>query len=648
MSQARLTAGDIRPLQFLFSENKGLPVDPMILIRVHALRSRNFYSSKTVPSGGLHILKRLWPVVWPREGAEARATRMRIGGAMGLLVAGKILNVQVPFLFKQIVERVNEATGHQVVIDSPDLLTVAGSVLIGYTAARLGSSLFSELRNVLFSRVSQAMQRQVSLSTFTHLLSLPHSFHAVHNTTALGKAIERGTKGLNFLFIATVFNIVPTAVEIGLVCALLGKEMGLVYAGAATGTLAAYTAYTLAVTSWRTRFRKDMNKAETLASVTAHDALLHHEAVKQFGNRQHEAQLYDNALVKYENAARSTASSLAILNIGQQAIFTTALGGLMALTASRILSGEASVGDMVMVNGLIFQLSLPLNFLGSVWRELRQALVDVEAMFNLQSESPTIKDGPHSVNLKVKDPSEIRYEQVSFSYANSERKVLDGLSLTVPAGSKVAIVGSSGSGKSTLGRLLMRFYEPSAGKIMIGNQPIDTLKIADLRRAIGVIPQDPAIFNRTLADNIAYARPDATRDEIITAGKLARLDTLVAKLHDGYDTIVGERGVTLSGGERQRIALARLFLRPPTPVLILDEATAALDARNEADILAAIDHRRIMHPQTLLIIAHRLASITDADLILVLKDGTLAEYGTHSDLLNCQGIYRDLWTATDK
>lgn len=564
---------------------------------------------------------------------------------MGLLVAGKILNVQVPFLFKQIVERVNEATGQELILASPDIISVAGTVLLGYTAARLGSSLFSELRNVLFARVSQAAQRQVSRAAFTHLLSLPHGFHATHNTTALGKAIERGTKGLNFLFIATVFNIVPTAVEIGLVCGLLGKEMGMVYSGAAAATLLAYTAYTLGVTSWRTRFRKDMNRAETLAAVRAHDALLHQEAVRQFGNIDHEARLYDTALARYEQAAKSTASSLAVLNIGQQAIFTAALGGLMALTASRILSGNASVGDLVLVNGLIFQLSLPLNFLGSVWRELRQALVDVEALLGLQAINPSIKDPPRPAVLNTTNPPEIRFENVGFSYVEGGRAVLDGLSLTIPAGAKVAVVGSSGSGKSTVGRLLMRFYEPSSGNIVIGNTSLHEHRISDIFNAIGLIPQDPAIFNRSLAENIAYSRPEATMDEIRTASKLARLDSLIKKLPDGYETMVGERGVTLSGGERQRIALARLFLRPPTPVLVLDEATSALDARTEADILESIEERRRNHPQTLVIIAHRLAAIADADLILVLKDGALAEYGPHAELLRQRGVYHDLWNT---
>lgn len=498
---------------------------------------------------------------------------------------------------------------------------------------------------MIFSRVSQAAQRNVALATFEHLHSLDHSFFTRTNTGGLSKAIDRGLKGINFMFVATVFNIVPTIVEIGLVCGLLAWQYGPAYMGVAGGTLVAYAAYTLKVTSWRTKFRKEMNKAETLASIRAHDSLIHQEAVKQFCNEPYEAKQYNEALKSYESSAQETAKSLALLNIGQQAIFTAALGGMMALTASRILDGSATIGDLVMVNGLIFQLSLPLNFLGSVYRELRQALIDVESLFGLQSIQSKILQLPSPAPFKITpENAEIRFENVRFAYQEGGRPILENLSFMIPAGAKVAIVGPSGSGKSTVGKLLFRFYEPTFGQIKIGGHCISEVGIKDLRRSIGLIPQDPAIFNRSIAYNIAYSCPDASLEDIKRVADLARISPLIEKLPLGYDTEVGERGVTLSGGERQRLALARTLLRP-SPILLLDEATSALDTRTEAEILQSIEEIRKEYKQTLLIIAHRLSTISDADLILVLKDGALAEYGTHEELLKAKSVYHDLWLA---
>lgn len=594
----------------------------------------------------VRMIRQLWPFVWPKGGEEARAAKARIGLAMGLLVAGKVLNVQVPYLFKQIVERINEALGAQVV--GLDVFTVAGTVLLGYTGARLGSSLFNELRNVVFSRVSQGAQRSVALASFRHLHALDHAFHAGSNTGGLAKAIDRGLKGINFMFVATVFNIVPTVVEIGLVSGLLAYQYGPIYMGVAGGTLLAYAVYTLKVTSWRTKFRKEMNQAETLASVRAHDSLLHQETVKQFGRLDFEAAQYDTALKSYEGAAQETAKSLALLNIGQQAIFTAALGGMMTLTASRILEGTATIGDLVMVNGLIFQLSLPLNFLGSVYRELRQALIDIEALFGLHMISSRVRDNEETEPSRIAAAnSEISFESVTFAYGDGRRPVLENFNCTIPAGAKVAIVGPSGSGKSTVAKLLLRFYEPGAGRIRIGGQDITKLSLADLRSSIGLIPQDPAIFNRSIAYNIAYSRPDAPLSEVKRVADLARISPMIERLPRGYETEVGERGVTLSGGERQRLALARtLLMRPIPPILLLDEATSALDTRTEAEVLQGIDTIRRAYHQTLLIIAHRLATIADADLILVMREGALAEWGTHAQLLTRpDSLYADLWRA---
>ncbi len=481
------------------------------------------------------------------------------------------------------------------------------------------------------------------MTTFNHLHSLDHSFFNKSNIGGLSKAIDRGLKGINFIFVATVFNIAPTIVEIGLVCGLLAYQYGSMYVGMASGTLLAYSAYTLKITSWRTQFRQQMNKAETLASTRAHDSLIHHEAVKQFCNESFEAKQYDKALAKYEDAAQETAKSLALLNIGQQTIFSVALGGMMALTASKILSGTATIGDLVMVNGLIFQLSLPLNFLGSIYRELRQAMVDVETLFGLKAVQSRVTSSQSPLPCEIsRKNSEIRFEAVDFKYG--DRTILNNLCFTIPTGAKVAIVGPSGSGKSTVAKLLFRFYDPDAGRIQIANQDISQLDISDLRNNTGIIPQDPAIFNRSIAYNIAYSKPDASEEEIIRVTKLAKLYGLVQKLPNGLETQVGERGVTLSGGEKQRIALARMLLKP-TPILVLDEATSALDTRTEHEIMDTLNLIRAENGQTQVIIAHRLSSIADADLILVLKDGSLAEYGTHKELIDRNGVYHDLWMA---
>lgn len=408
----------------------------------------------------------------------------------------------------------------------------------------------------------------------------------------------------------------------------------------------AYTVFTLRVTSWRTRFRKEMNAAENLASHLAFDSLSHQETVKQFCGEAHEARRYEGALLAYERASRETAASLAFLNVGQQAIVTAALGGVMWMTISNILSGTGSIGDLVLVNGLILQLSLPLNFLGSVYRELRQAIVDVEGLLALRGVEAEIKSPALPVE---RGNNEIRFEQVGFHYPeDANRQVLNGLSFTVPEGATVGIVGPSGCGKSTVARLLTRIVQPSSGRIFLGGVPIDQLALGELRAAFGVVPQDTALFNESLAYNIAYGRPGATMAEIRRAAALAQIDELAMRLPQGYETRVGERGVVLSGGERQRVALARALLLDP-PILILDEATSALDSRTEQQVLRALSESSQQRRRTVIMIAHRLSTVADADLILVVgPSGSLAEFGTHQSLLAKDGLYRELWMAQQR
>jgi ABC-type transport system involved in Fe-S cluster assembly fused permease/ATPase subunit len=409
----------------------------------------------------------------------------------------------------------------------------------------------------------------------------------------------------------------------------------------------AYTVFTLRVTSWRTKFRKEMNAAENLASHLAFDSLSHQETVKQFRGEAHEARRYEGALRAYETASRETAASLALLNVGQQAIVTAALGGVMWMTISNILGGSGSIGDLVLVNGLILQLSLPLNFLGSVYRELRQAIVDVEGLLSLRAVEPEI-NSPDKPVRRVDGSTEIRFEQVGFHYPEDpNRSVLNGLSFTVPAGATVGIVGPSGCGKSTVARLLTRIVEPSAGQIRLGGVPIGQLALGELRAAFGVVPQDTALFNESLAYNIAYGRPDATMEEIRRAAVLAQIDELAMRLPQGYETRVGERGVVLSGGERQRVALARALLLDP-PILILDEATSALDSRTEQQVIRSLCESS--KRRTVIMIAHRLSTVADADLILVIgPNGCLAEFGTHQSLVAKEGgSYRELWMAQQR
>lgn len=604
------------------------------------------------------MLRQLLPVVWP----EQSRSRQRIYLALGCLAVGKVFNVQVPFLFKTLVDRlqlhlptiksINESTHHSapildtdpiiVMSEGVDLMQMGGAVLVGYFAARLGASFFTEFKNVLFSKVSQGSQRELALKTFKHLHSLDLSFYNQTHAGSLSRTIDRGLRGINFAFTATVFNIAPTIAEIGLVSGLLAWQFGWAYSAVALSTLAGYAGYTFAVTSWRTRFRKSMNSAENEASKIAFDSLLNHELVKQFTNQDFELNRYKQALLQYEQAALKTSSSLCMLNIGQNAIFSCSLAAIMAMTVADIGRGRATIGDLVMVNGLIFQLSLPLNFLGGVYRELKQSFVDMEALLNLSKQSGKVQDDPNALPLVV-SKGEICFDSVSFAY-DQARPTIKQLNLLIPGAKRVAIVGPSGSGKSTLARLLLRFVDPDAGRILIDGQNCSLVGQVSLRKAIGICPQDAPVFNASIRYNIAYGKTDATDYEVMQAAEEAGLGPLIDSLPSKLDTVVGERGIAMSGGERQRLAIARLLLRD-SKILIFDEASSSLDSKTEKLVFGNL--KRMFSNRTCIFIAHRLASIADCDLIYVLKEGQVVESGTHQDLLNRNGLYHELWRAQE-
>lgn len=535
---------------------------------------------------------------------------------------------------------------------NPDVFSVAGTVLIGYIGARLGSSLFSELRNVVFSTVAQQTIRQAALSVFSHLLRLDHNFHARANPGGLSRVIDRGIKGISFAFTAILFNIVPTAVEIGLVCGVMTHAFGPSYALVTGGMMATYALFTSKITHWRTRFRKEMNSADSEASIRAHDSLVQQESVKNFCREGWETRAYDSALKKYEKASLSTTRSLFWLNFGQQAILSAALTTVMTMAGSGIVSGIATVGDLVMLNTLIFQLSLPLNFLGSVYREMRQSFVDMEALFALKRLQPTIKLIENPKELKV-TKGDLKFENVSFAY-ESNRPILKNLSFEIPGGKKVAFVGPSGSGKSTIARLILRHIDPQTGHISIDEQEITSCSLSSLRRAIGIVSQDTVLFNASIHYNIAYGSSTQSsddplllpREEIEKVAQSAALhDQIINKFPKGYDTLVGERGVMLSGGEKQRISIARLLLKQPK-IMIFDESTSALDTQTEQSILSAL---KSAPSATTVFIAHRLTTVMDADCIYVLDGGEIVQKGRHEELLKDEkSLYFKLWNSQEQ
>ncbi len=587
------------------------------------------------------------PYLWP---AGRPDLRLRVVLAAVLLLLSKIVTVSVPFLYKAAVDSLGpQAAGDSAgalaaaggagrLAANVDLLAIPITLILAYGFARALQQVFTQGRDAVFADVSQYAARSLALITFQHVHALSLRFHLNRRTGGLSRVIDRGTKGIDYLLRFSLFNIVPTLLEIVMVAGILFYAFDVWYMLATLGMIGVYIWFTFKVTEWRTQHRRVMNDRDAEANTKAIDSLLNFETVKYFCNEEHESKRYDQSLAGYERASVITNKSLSFLNTGQGVIIAAGLVVMMCLAANGVMAGARSIGDFVLVNAMLVQLFVPLNLLGSVYREIRQSLADMESMFNLLHEAPEIQDAPDARPLRVTG-GEIRFEHVRFTY-EAGRAILHDVSFTVPAGKRVAIVGPSGAGKSTISRLMYRFFDVSGGRILIDGQDIAKVTQNSLRAAIGIVPQDTVLFNDSIGYNIRYGRPGAADAEIHEAARLARIDRLVASLPNGYNSQVGERGLKLSGGEKQRVAIARTILKNP-PVLILDEATSALDTHTEQEIQASL--AEISVNRTTLVIAHRLSTIIDADEILVLDGGRIAERGDHESLLRQGGAYAHLW-----
>jgi ATP-binding cassette, subfamily B, heavy metal transporter len=572
-------------------------------------------------------IRDLAPYLWPRGSIKIK---LRVVAALVMLACAKIATVYVPFVYKTMVD----------LFTNPDraAIELPVALLIGYGVLRVLSIAFAELRDAIFAKVGQRAIRDVALSAFKHLHALGLRFHLERQTGGLTRSIERGTKGIDFLLTFMLFNILPTLLEITLVCGILWALFNVWYALVTFVTILGYIAYTLMVTEWRLKYRRQMNETDQEANTRAIDSLLNYETVKYFGNEQYEADRFDRSLARYERAAVVSKTSLALLNVGQAAIIGIGLTVVMAMAGNGVIAGELSVGDFVLVSTYLIQLYMPLNFLGFVYREIKQSLIDMEAMFHLLEVNAEIKDAPDAPPL-APGRGEIIFDSVTFAY-DRRRTILHDVSFKVPAGHRVAIVGSSGAGKSTISRLLFRFYDADSGEIRIDGQNIREVQQQSVRDAIGVVPQDTVLFNDTIYYNIAYGRPGATPAEVENAARAARIHDFIMQSPDGYQTMVGERGLKLSGGEKQRVAIARTILKNPR-ILLFDEATSALDTRTERAIQSSL--HEVSRGHTTLVIAHRLSTVVDADEIIVLHDGRIEERGAHSSLLALDGHYASMW-----
>ena len=578
-------------------------------------------------SGDWATLKRLFPYLW--------AYKWRVSLALSFMVGAKVANVGVPLLLKTLVDNLTP---------QPDaataMLVVPLGLLVAYAALRLSTSLLTELRDLVFAKATEGAARSISLQVFRHLHGMSLRFHLERQTGGMTRDIERGTRAVHSLVSYSLYSIVPTLIELVLVLTLLAVKFDVWFAWITLIALVVYITFTISMTAWRTQFRRRMNELDSTAHTRAIDSLLNYETVKYFNNEAFEAGRYDENLERYRRAALASQRTLSMLNAGQQCIIAAGLVAMLWRATQGVVDGRMTLGDLVMVNAFMIQIYIPLNFLGTLYRELKQNLLDLEKMFNLLERSQEIADAPGARALQLQaQQASVRFDNVTFGY-DANRTILHGISFDIPAGKTVAVVGPSGSGKSTLARLLYRFYDVQQGSVQVAGQDIRSLTQISLRQAIGIVPQDTVLFNDTVEYNIAYGRTGASREEVRAAARAARIDSFIESTPLGYDTMVGERGLKLSGGEKQRVAIARTLLKDP-PILIFDEATSALDSANERAIQAELS--RVSQNKTTLVIAHRLSTVVDAHEILVLDAGHILERGTHAELLAAQGRYAQMW-----
>ena len=578
------------------------------------------------PRSDWRTLARLLPYLWQYK--------WRVLAALLFVIGAKVANVGVPVLLKNLIDSMTIKPG-----DPAALLVVPAGLLLAYGALRLMTSLFTELRELVFAKATQGASRQIALQTFEHLHALSLRFHLERQTGGMTRDIERGVRGIESLVSFSLYSIVPTLVEVAMVLTILAVKFDARFAWITGGALVLYIAFTVVVTEWRTQFRRQANEADSSAHTKAIDSLLNYETVKYFNNEGFEARRYDESLEALRRARLKSQTTLSLLNAGQQLIIAVGLVAMLWMATQGVVDGRLTLGDLVMVNAFMIQLYIPLNFLGVIYREIKQNLTDLDKMFTLMDREREVADAPGAEALRTNGPVDVRFEHVDFAY-ESARAILHDVSFEIPAGKTVAVVGPSGSGKSTLARLLYRFYDVQAGKILIAGQDIRTVTQASVRRAIGIVPQDTVLFNDTVAYNIRYGKPDASDAEVEQAARAAHIHDFIMSTPKGYATMVGERGLKLSGGEKQRVAIARTLLKDP-PILIFDEATSALDSANERAIQAEI--QSAARGKTTLVIAHRLSTVVDAHEILVMELGRIIERGTHLKLLAARGRYADMW-----